>query len=358
MNIFKIIANLYKARFGTFTDDEFRTLCERYSNVNGRVIHDGKKGVSAVLSVFFSHQTPTLGQLNAVYDSGDVRWLYLRNISPTRQLTAEEEQYLATLMDFGPVYRFPRKLGDVAVSLLFESGNIRRIAEYVRDYALPERFELELIERYEMQKPYANPDSYSRPDYAYALKQYLSSCRQPKCQTKRVQDRLLKVADENMWEGLCASQDMTKNLLENNTIRELIAKRYAKALRALLMHSFIPTQELQRYLYATFPELKWELEISKVRHALRKLEKRTGEFWGVEAPDFDEYKIIDESIIADDQLSFIEKKVQLRIDNGNATPYFCAWATDEYPHLGESAYQCVRRFAEKYLAASKYRTEC
>ncbi len=166
------------------------------------------------------------------------------------------------------------------------------------------------------------------------------------------------MADENMWEGLCASQDMTKNLLENNTIRELVAKRYAKALQALLMHSFIPTQELQRYLYTTFPELKWELEISKVRHALRRLEKRAGEFWGVEAPDFDEYKIIDESVIAEDQMDFIKGKVQSHIDAGTATPYFCAWATDEYPHLGESAYQCVRRFAEKYLAASRYRTEC
>lgn len=358
MNIFNVIVNLYKARFGTFTDDEFRTLCERYSKVNGLFSRDGKKGVRAVLSVFFSHRTPNLGQLNAVYAFGDVKWLYLSNISPKRQLSPDEEHYLVTLMDFGPVFRFPRKLSEEAVNTLFESGNVRRIAKYVGDYALSERYELELIERYEMQKPYTNPNNYSNPDYAYALKQYLSLCRQPKCQTKRVQDRLLKVADEDMWEGLCASQDMTKNLLENNTIRELVAKRYAKALRALLMHSFIPTQELQRYLYATFPELKWELEISKVRHALRKLEKRTGEFWGVEAPDFDEYKIIDESIIADDQLSFIEKKVQLRIDNGNATPYFCAWATDEYPHLGESAYQCVRRFAEKYLAASKYRTEC
>ncbi|MBQ8482146.1 MAG: hypothetical protein IJ532_06400 [Alphaproteobacteria bacterium] len=334
-------------------------MCELYSNVNGLFGSKQKRGVGIVLSVFFAHQTPTLGQLNAVYEGGDnLKWLYLRNISPKRPLTSEEEQYMATMMEFGPVFRFPRKISDRAVNLMFESGNVRRIAVYVKDFALPEAFELELIKRYEMQKPYARSSRALRPDYAYALSQYLSMCRQPKCQTEKVQEKLLEVADEDMLEGLCASQNMSKNLLHNSTISALIAKRYSKALRAMLMHSFVPTSELQRYLYSSFPELKWELEISKVRHALRKLEKRYGEFWGVEAPNYDEYKIIDESIIAENQLDFVEGKVQSRINADIATPYFCAWATDEYPYLGENAYRCIRRFAEKYLAASKYRTEC
>ena len=354
MNIFKFLISLYKARFGTFTNDEFRSLCVLYSNVNGLFSHDRKKSVSAVLSVFFSHRTPTLGQLNAVYGSGDVRYLYLRNISPKRQLTPEEEQYFATLMDFGPVFRFPRKLGDVAVNLLFESGDIRRIAKYVSDYALSEKFELELIERYEMQKPYASPNNYSKPDYAYALKQYLSQCKQPKCQTACVQKKLLTLCDDEMLEGLCASQNMCENALDDVSIRELITKGYKKSLRALLMHSFIKSVELQRYLLNTLPELKWELEISKVRHALCPLEKETQEFWGIEAPNFTEYKIIEDSITADDQVDrIIEGVVQSRISKGIATPYFCAWASGEYPYLGESAYMCVRSFAEKYLKQAK-----
>ena len=358
MNIFRTVVNLYKARFGAFTDDEFRSLCELYSNVNGLFSPEKIRGVRTVLEVFFSHKTPTLGQLNAIYESDSLKRLYLGNISKKRQLTAEEEKYMATMMNFGPVFRFPQKISDSAVSLMFEAGDVRRIAKYVSDFSLPERFELELIKRYEKQKPYEDTNNAFRPNYAYALTRYLSSCPQPKCESERVQEKLLEVADENMWEGLCASQNMIENLLSNNTIRELIAKKYRKAIRTLLLHSFIPTAELQRYLYSTFPKLKWELEISKVRHALRRVENRTGEFWGAEAPNFDEYKIIDESVIAEDQMDFIKGKVQSRIDAGTATPYFCAWATDEYPHLGESAYMCVRQFAEKYLAASRYRTEC
>ena len=348
MNTIRKLKNLYKARFGTFTDDEFDALCKEYSNLSGLFNKSKRLGAETVLRVFFANRTPNLSQLNAVYSYDDnLKWLYLQNISKKRKLTDKEQYYMASFMNFGPVFRFPQKLDDAAVLRMFEVGNVRRIATYVRDFPLSERFELELIDRYAKQKPYGKSD-YGKCDYGVALSGYLESCRYPKCLSAKVQDRLLEVVDEDMWVKLCASQSMSVNALHKNTIRELIAKRYSEAIRSLLFYSYMPTVELQRYLYSSFPKLKWDLEISKVRHALRGLELRNKEFMGVEAPSYDEAKIVEAAILTDDVVKFMEVNVCPLLKSGAATPYLCAWAVNECPQLGEIAYTCLRGFAEKY----------
>ena len=73
----------------------------------------------------------------------------------------------------------------------------------MRDFPLSEHFELKLIDRYAMQKPYGK-SSFCKCDYGVALSQYLESCWYPKCLSVKVQKRLWEVADEDMWVKLCA----------------------------------------------------------------------------------------------------------------------------------------------------------
>lgn len=334
--------NLFKARFGTFTEEEFNALCAEFSTNLSGFFGNKNQDSRDVLSVFFHYRTPTLSELKIVYTYGDeLKWLYLESISQKRKLTAYEQTYMAAFMNFGPVFRFPQQLGEEALERLFGAGDINRIATYVRDFALPERYELELIRRC-AQEPCNIQRQFGKCNYRYALELYLSNTMAEKCCSDKVQDELLTVADESLWEKLCATQSMTENVLERNTIRELIAHGYGKALKALLMHSFVPTAELQRYLLASFPALKWELEISKVRHALRKLELETGHYWGVEAPSIEEMHLI----TSDTESENTEFMVRQRIKSGTATPYFCAWGANKCPQLGEKAYACLRAFAE------------
>ena len=346
MNIIGKLKNLFKARFGTFTEKEFGALCTSYSE---SAFFDSKKqNAGSVLGVYFRHKIPTQTELNTVYKCGDeLKWLYLRNISKKRKLTDYEQKYMAAFMNFGPVFRFPQQLNDEAVQCLFEVSDIRRISTYVRDFMLPERFELELIRRYELQKPYVTPSKAWGRDYRYVLDQYLDHVTPGRCSSFKVQEELLRVADEELWEKLCSSQNMTVNVLEKNTIRELISHGYDKALRALLMHSFIPTQELQCCLLSAFPGLKWELEISKIRHALRKIEVESGKILGVEIPTHHEAMIIEASFLVEDMSDFAEYSVKPRIKHGIATPYFCAWAVSVCPGLGEEAYDCLRNFVSR-----------
>lgn len=355
MRLFRTIRNLFKARYGTFTEEEFGNLCKVYGNVNGLFDRNRRKDVEKVLKVFLAYHTPTSTQLNELYGYGDtLRWLYLEAIPDNRALTDDEQMYLAGLMEFGPTHHFPQAINNRALVHLFGSGNVKRIAAYAKDFTLPERFELEIIERYGKQKPYCNRHRFGKCDYQDVLKAYLSSYAHPKCQSEEVQNKLLEVVDdEDMWVALCSNQNMDDNVLSEHTIRELIDRKYRKALRALLMHSFIPSADLRSHLLAKLPKLKWELEISKIRRALRKLEKQTNVFWGVEAPNYKEAKIIEECLTAANQLAYIEQNVLTRLSSGRATPYFCAWATDEYPHLGEDAYKCLRGFAENYLQENK-----
>ena len=342
------IKNLYKARFGAFTDAEFNKLCKTYDAGGMYQVSPEKRDAECVLKTFFASKTPSSEQLKVIYGCGDsLKWLYLANLSKKRKLTNDEQLYMAESMEFGPVFRFPQELNDAALERLFKSDNVGRIAAYVRGFALPEHYELELIGRYEEQKLQGEPETWQKVGYGRALELYLESSVSKKCVSANVQDRLLEVADEKMWAKLCSSQSMTVNVLEKNTIRELIAKNYLEAIGELLAHSVIPTKELQRYLRTAMPQFRWELEISKVRHALRKMELETGNFWGVEAPDFYEMKIIDISVLNEDKADYAEYSVRPRLTSGFATPYFCAWAVSFFPELGEDAYICLRNFAEK-----------
>lgn len=352
MNTIKKMYYLFKARFGTFTEDEFYALCAKFADnvycIDKREDLDAKK----ILKVFFAHQTPNLRQLEIVYNiNDDLKWLYLLFISPRRKITFDEEKFLTTEMNFGPLFRFPKKLSEGGLIHLFnENKKISRITTYVRDYELPEKWELELIERYELNKAEEEDKaekSYSKESYKTALYTYLSSSFHKKCKSKYVQKRLLEVIDEDSWESLCKTQTLSSNVLSEDTIGELIGKGYAKALKSLLEQSYLPTVDLQKRLYAAFEDLRWELEISKLRHALHHLERETKIQLYVTFPTKDEEKIILQSLSQGTQPVFIESVVQAHLRSGFATPYYYAWVASSYPEYKEEAYKCLRKYAEE-----------
>lgn len=84
--------------------------------MNGLFNKSKRSCAESVLRVFFANRTPNLSQLNAVYSYDDnLKWLYLQNISKKRKLTDKEQYYMASFMNFGPVFRFPQQLSDEAV---------------------------------------------------------------------------------------------------------------------------------------------------------------------------------------------------------------------------------------------------
>lgn len=348
MQIIKNFINLFKARFGAFTDEQFDALCKECDEYDTL---DAKKhqNVARVLKMFFAHNVPNSCQLKAIYGNGEnLKWLYLKSLSAKRVLTEEEQMYLATKMIFGLVFHFPQPLGDKALTALFERGNEYSMYAYIRDFALPEQFELKLIQLYaKHQTPDVLENKATNP-YRFVLNRYLSSSIYARRLLAKVQAELLeKVWDEDLWVTLCSAQGMRENILLDKTIYELILRKYHRALKALLFHSFISSVELQRYLYREMPELKWILEISKVRHILCKMESQTRTPLGVELPNPGENGIIKQYEGTDYKQTFVKSQTSIKLRMQTATPYFCAWAADKYSDFGETAYDCVRKFALK-----------
>lgn len=359
MNKLKAVWYLYKARKGTFDHDEFRQLCRQYAaNYQGfSSVKDNH--IEKILKLFFSKHRQELPLLNCVYENGvELQRFYLSCI-PTegRELSKIEESYLTSLMDFSFIDNFPRRVSDEAVNKLFETADQNRLCAYVRNFSLPEKYEMLLFRKYEREREvYLSPQLWEK-----VVDQYLSLCKDAICKTEAVQKILLEVLNDEQWEKICRRQSIELNLLCDGVVQGIVERGYVQAVRSLLLNSYI-NQSLFRFLLKQIPELKWELEISKVCRALYELQVKSGWKFGVLKPSAIEASVINgyfshSSAVGLNNCSvdsgYFRNCIVPLLVSSKATPYFCRFVALTFKGSEEMAYKYLRKIAEKYVKMSR-----
>lgn len=342
MNTLRKIYYLWKAKYGSFTDEAFVALCKEFDNAQNPA------DIKSILRVFLANQTLRHRQLNALYEgSFALRSFYRENRGTKIPLTTQEQSYLATVMEFEYEDHFPQALGAQFIPKLFEKWDAARIAAYVQDFPLPEEYELELIKRYGFCCTHRQ-DSGERVDYIFAMRRYVFDCPHLVLQTEKAQKALLENGEEAIWKLLCSKLKLTENHLLPSVVFELITRKYTDALREMLFKSYVSTPQLQRHLVANIPSLRWQLEISKLRHAMRVKEISDNASWNAEKPTADELVVIEswEHGLTDDNFDFARDYAFPRLKSGKASPYLCAMIARIWPEHAEEAYNWLCRSAE------------
>ena len=321
--------------------DDFCALCTEY---------DCKKSKLAkrVLKKYFNSYAPDDAQVRRIYEGSDnLKSLYFKNIRPGRQLSPYEQCLLVRLMPIDRFSRFPSPLDKQYLFRLFDKTNKSKLAAYANCFELPTDLELRLIDLC----AHEEQTKYHFDSYRFILQRYLSSPVK-KMQTPEVQLAVLAFDDKNLTLALVANCTMEKNILFVNVLRHLVENADRDVLSSLLLHSFILSDELSNKMLERFADLKWMHEISRLRRPLRKLEVDSKLFLGAVAPSKEELdficRAIEKNARNEDRSDFVQYVLEPMLQHRDLTPYFCAWAADEFPEVSEKAYRNVRAKAETY----------
>ena len=341
MTIIEKFVCWYKARFSQLTDKEFIALRNAYKPKETPLI-------GRILATYFHRHAPRDSEMNIICEGNwAFKQLYALNTPRGRKLSKYEQHCWVFFITTGGPYRFPSALDEPALTELFDCTRPGKVTSYVRDFALPEKFEMRLLElcRTEKKKPFPL-NSYRR-----AMSNYLSFCREKRLTAPAAQKALLALNDKELTEDLLKCCTLENCILADEVIAELIASRNEDALSLLLFQSYVADNDLAQKMLEAFPQLKWQYEISKLRKPMRKLEKDTKQFFGIEAPTTSEFQLIlgYAGIKKDDedrQEAFIKIRLLPKLKSKASSPYFCAWAAYNFPDTAEKAYQSVRSTAE------------
>lgn len=320
--------------------DDFCALCTEYDRKKSKI-------AEYTLKKYFGSYAPGDAEIRRIYEgSDDLKALYFQNIRPGRKLSAYEQHRLVLSMPVNRFNRFPSPLDKQYLLRLFDKANKPKLAAYAESFALPPDLELRLIDLCAQEGQTNCPLN----SYHYILQRYLSSAAK-KMKTPDVQLAVLALDDKNLTLALVENCNMENNILYIEALRHLVENADREVLSSLLLHSFIQSDELAKKMLERFPDLRCMHEISRLRHALRKLELEMKCFLGVIAPSETELDFICQSIEkdakGDDRADFVEYVLRPKLQHNNVTPYFAAWAADEFPEVSEQAHQCVRKRAQK-----------
>ena len=340
MNIIKKLLCWYKARFTDLTDKEFSSLRNSYRLASTPLVQQ-------ILQTYFRYHQLSDSKINLICEgSWMFRQLYMLNIRRGRPLTAYEQNCMVHFMPLGGPYRFPSPLDLPALDTLFADRRPYKIAAYVRDFSVPPQFELQLLDLCQAEQRRKFPLN----TYRGALLSYLHLCKEPRFRTTASQKALLALKDAKLTEALIECGTYPDCILTDEVIELLIADKDFETLDLILFHSSIDSAELIPKMLRACPALKWQAEISKLRKPMYRLEQDTCQFLGITAPTMAEFKLILESLDADNRNdrynTFVQNKIVPLLKNTASSPYFCAWAAHNFPEVAEKAYLSVRATAE------------
>lgn len=350
MSIIKIIKCWLMICLNSISYDDFRALCAEYDRKKSKL-------AEKTLKMFFAlWREPSDTAVDIVYaGSDDLKLLYFQNIRRGRRLTPYEQKKLVRAMPIDRFSRFPARLDKQYLSQLLEKANKQKFAAYVDSFSLPSELESRLIELCVQE----GEEKYFWNSYRYVLLRYLRSSVKNKLQTPDVQLAVLALADEDLTMALVGSCNMRENYLFVSTQQYLAENAGRKVLSSLLLHTYVASEELSKKILRRFDDLRWMVEISRLRRPLRKLEIDSKRFLGVEAPSHQEAQFIcqtiEKNVKREKREEFVHDVLAPALRRCDVTPYFCAWAADEFPEVSEQAYRNVRATAERLLKHYKKR---
>ena len=337
----KTIRNLclsFKAWVGTLSIKQFEFMCLEFDRSGGRKF---RSSLSKYLS---SRRTPSTDEINAIYGgSCELQWLYLAQMT-SRKLSEYEESRLVTAMPMGGDYRFPQELKErEALQQLFSFKNVTKLAIYLHDYLVPEEYELKLLDFCKKIHSTKLLENYLEYKEGYEKNYPFFG--------EKAQNAFLEIASDELLEKWFNNYfSFEKNFLTEESIKSIIVRNSRQVMSTYLLNTYLPTKEFQRKVLEKYPELKWQLEISKLRRPLLLIEWQKSLGLAVDMPTEDEIVFMEDTLDTIDSLQDkqLYEKERLNYRLQTASPALCAWIAREFPALEQKAYQHVRRIAEMY----------
>lgn len=271
-----------------------------------------------------------------------------------RKLTDIELEMLVLRMPWHRFRRFPQKLPEEYLQMLFATRNPLKIVAYCRDFALPLKFEKMLIEKYRC--------SLQEPDekmailkfggeevngWREALEAYLSGVGKEKMASRESQKMLLGLDDDDLLYMLIERCSISSSLLHEDMIASLIKRKKTEALRLLLKVSFMPNiLALTLTLKQEIPELKYQYYIAEKRYRCFIKEQKKGVFIGAIAPKAKEVNLLLKyyETPADEKDEFAQ--IYLLPWLHTFSPSMCAFMAYYFPQYAEDIWKALKSKTE------------
>lgn len=261
-----------------------------------------------------------------------------------REASYEEMKVMIEKMPWHMLRRFPFELPKAFLAMLFAYRNSQKIVAYCRDYALPERFEEDLIENYrqslktpddKMQYTYFGGSSVN--GWAKALEVYLDGSHfDERLTTKDIQMKLLDLGDNKIIEKFILRCNIIRNPLHEDMIWRLISEGYVDMIRLMLRESYIVAPPLMVDLIEKrMPKVLAQYYIAKLRRETYLKEQQKRIFLGGLTFTDREKWIVErhQKTAADDMDDFVLTSVKPWINS--FSPCMSAYLAYYFPELAD-----------------------
>ncbi|MBO6288736.1 MAG: hypothetical protein J6N45_00230 [Alphaproteobacteria bacterium] len=269
-----------------------------------------------------------------------------------RKMSDTEQDGLVRHMPWNFMRCFTTPLSDDYIAVLFAERNPQKIVAYCRDFALPNKFEKRLLEKYEQSRTtpdikmqYRRISSMGLDGWAEALDAYLEGpyYTGERFATKERQKQLVELNDQHLTEKLIARCSIVKNNLHSDTMWALIEQNNVDALRLLLRESYLNgPYALINFFNEKMPQLEAQYCISQHRRNLYEVEQRCGKLFGaLTFTEREERLVIKHSLTAPDEMDeFVETYIEPLMHTFG--PCMCAYVAYHFPQLAQKALKCLQ----------------
>ena len=353
MNIIKKIRFLWKVWRRTLSIEEFSDLVNlSETSFFASKENNDTKFAGRLLKIYFKHPL-TQEETDLLFNQGHLtaQDIWLKAVKH-RKMSDNEQEGLVRRMPWHFMRRFPAKLSDDYIAILFAERNPQKITAYCRDFSLPVKFEKLLLEKYQQslktpdaKMQYRKISGKSIDGWAEALDVYLDGpyYTGDRFASRERQKQLLELNDQQLIEKLVARSSIVENRLHGDTMWALIKQNNVDAMRLLLRESYLNgSSALINFFDEKMPQLEAQYCIAQHRRNLYEVEQRDGKFYGaLTFTGREERLVIKHQTTAPDEMDeFVETYIEPLMHTFG--PCMCAYVAYHFPQLANKALKTLQ----------------
>ena len=348
MDTIKKIRFLWKVWRRILSIDEFSYLVNlsETSWLTSKENHDHKTA-EWLLKIYFKHPLHP-EETELLFNPGHLtaQDIWLKAVKH-RKMSDNEQDGLVRHMPWHFMRRFPTKLSDDYIAILFVERNPQKIIAYCRDFSLQVKFEKLLLEKYQQslktpddKMQYRKVSSNYINGWAEALDAYLDGpyYTGDRFSSRDMQKQLLNLNDQRLLEKLISRCTIVENRLHGDTMWTLIEQNNVEAIRLLLRESYLNgSSALINFFDEKMPQLEAQYCISQHRRNLYEVEQRRGELLGALTFTEREERLVEKHLKTppDEMDEFIETYIEPLMHTFG--PCMCAYIAYHFPQLADKA---------------------
>ncbi len=265
-----------------------------------------------------------------------------------RKLSEIETSFLIKRFPWNQFRHFPAELSKANLISLFDERDPYKLITYCRDYALPEDFELLLVEMYyqnlvktDEKMLFTQSNGNKADGWEKALIAYLEGGHRNdnRCTSAKVQKAILELRNTEITQKLVSRCDITTNNLTYESVSFLIDYDYDGLLRILLRDSYLD-RNFEKLLKAKAPYLLAQYHIAALRRKAYLEGVNSPNYW--RAIMFNKHeqrlaKLCEDTAYKNEFVNYQIKPFLVSFG-----PCMCAYLAYHFPNLAPDLYRSLR----------------